>query len=56
MGMDANDADLPLVGVMVVSLEQAIAAPLVVGSCGWERASSRSSDQAMETSAETTIA
>ena len=28
MGMDANDADLPLAGVMVVSLEQAIAAPL----------------------------
>jgi crotonobetainyl-CoA:carnitine CoA-transferase CaiB-like acyl-CoA transferase len=26
--MDGNDADLPLAGVMVVSLEQAIAAPL----------------------------
>ena len=55
--MDGNDADLPLAGVMLSpsnrrSQHLSLADIWRTG----ERASSRSSDQATETSAETTIA
>ena len=54
--MERNEAELPLSGVTVVSLEQAIAAPLPAGILRiGARASSRSSGRTMAISAATTI-